>query len=363
MSDFFLTPPQWLSGGADRDVVVSVRVRFVRNLEGYTFPWRSPREEVRAARDRMSAAIAESSAAAPVFLKNLEDCDSLEGAALRERGLLGGGDNEFEGRAVAVPPGGLESFVINGVDHLRIVSWGAGSDLDPVFARARERELLLDDLLSFSFSSDFGYLAARPEDCGAALRISALVFLPGILAAGVFDRFSRSLLTSGVEPRLRHLDTEGAGSGTPSPFVELSARAPLGCSEEEAVQRFDTTLRGVIEGERLTRSHVFERERSVIEDRTLRAAAILRASRRLSSDETPRLFARLREGLVYGVVRRPPGEDRPQEDPYQVVDATRLLVSTAHARLYARSRRIPASADADEVRSALVREALPRYHI
>jgi protein arginine kinase len=362
VTDFLLAPPRWLSGGADRDVVVSVRARFVRNLEGEAFPWRAARDEVSAARDRIVQALSDAAGDAPVLLCDLEDCDALEGAALGERGLLGGTDGDQSGRAVAVLADGRETFAVNGIDHLRIVAWGAGSDLSRVFERARERELALDERLSFSFSPDFGYLASRPEDSGAALRLSALVFLPGIVAAGVFDRVSRSLLASGVEPRIRRLEGDGPPGLSASSFVELSARTPLGCSEEEAVQRFETVLRGVVDGERRTRAHVLERERAAIEDRTLRAAAVLRVARRLSSDELPRLLERLREGLVYGTVAPAKGAS-PTADPYEAVDAVRILSSPAHSRLYVRSRQLPSAADIDEARSALVREALPHYHI
>lgn len=360
MTEFLLAPPRWLCGGSDRDVVVSVRARFVRNLEGEAFPWRAAREEVSAARDRIVRALSETAGDAPVLFLNLEDCDALEVAALGERGLLGGADGDQSCRAAAILADGRETFAVNGIDHLRIAAWGAGSDLTRVFARARERELALDDRLSFSFSPDFGYLASRPEDSGTALRLSALVFLPGIFAAGVFDRVSRSLLASGVEPRIRRL--EGDPGLSSSSFVELSARTPLGCPEEEAVQRFETVLRGVVDGERRTRSHVLERERALIEDRTLRAAAVLRVARRLGSDELPRLLERLREGLVYGIVS-PPTDAPSSADLYEAVDAVRILSSPAHSRLYVRSRQLPSAADIDEARSALVRDALPHYHI
>lgn len=362
MDKFLLAPPRWLSGGSDRDVVVSVRARFVRNLDGEAFPWRAARDEVSAARDRILAALAESAADAPILQRRLEDCDALEGAAFGERGFLGGSDGDQSGRAVAVLSGGRETFAVNGVDHLRIAAWGAGSDLARVFALARDREVSLDEKLTFSFSPEFGYLASRPEDSGSALRLSALVFLPGIAAAGVFDRVSRSLLSSGVEPRIRGLEAEGSLSLSTSSFVELSARTPLGCSEEEALQRFETVLRGVVDGERRTRSHLVDRERGLIEDRTLRAAAVLRAARRLSAEELPRLLERLREGIVYGLVSLPAGSV-PGADPYEAVDGVRILASAAHSRLYARSLRLSSVADIDEARSVLVREALPRYHI
>ncbi len=369
MRDLLLNPP--LSGAepAGRDVFITSSARYLRNLEGEPFPRKSSRDEAAAVRSRILEALPASGGAAPETLV-MEDAPGAEIAAMVERGWVEASEVDDAGaafsRAVAVWPDGAESCFVNGAEHLRLRASLPGLACAESLALIREREKALDGLLRFAASFDYGYLVSRPEDAGAALRLTAWAFLPGIMKAGVFDRVARDLLASGIEPRYYGREepitgeppSEGEESACPpeDPFVELSARVPLGSDEAVFAERFEASLRSLAEGELRTRERVLERERSRIEDAGYRAAALLRAARLLSAEETARHLAALRCSLVTGTAPR--AEDG--RDQIAAVDALLLLAMPAHTRLRTGEKGAGA---AEECRAELVRGTLPRYLI
>jgi len=345
--EFLLAPPFSLADGPDRDVVVSTKVRYVRNLEGSSFPSRSSREDSQAIRRRILDSISLLSGGEGCLILPIEEAKAAETEALVERSYIESEEaDDVNGvffRALALCGGGGDSYFINGSDHLRIGAHRQGLQVRAAFSRAKERELLLDDRLRFAASFDYGYLTARPEDCGCGLRLYASVFLPGIMAAGVFDRVTRDLLVSDVEPRT-----------VSDYFVTLSARAPLGVDENIFVDRFDGVLRSLADGERKTRDRVITSDRLRLEDASYRAAAILRSARLLSAEEAVTLLGRLRAGVAYGIAPETTG------DPYAPIDAAILLTSQGHMKVRAMEKN---DRIADDLRCELVRELLPRYLI
>lgn len=347
MHDFLISSPQFLVDGPERDVVVSAKARYLRNLEGSSFPSRSSREESRTIRSRILDAIAADQEASGCLYLAVEDATPSLREALSERAYIDPEESEDADcvfyRSLALCRGGGDSFFINGSDHLRLAAQYGGLRIREAFERAKAWDKRLDERLRFAASFDYGYLTSRPGDCGSALRLSASVFLPGIMAAGVFDRVSRDLLVSEVEPRQ---------SG--DFFASLSARCPLGVDEESFTARFDGILRTLAEGERKTRERVLLGDRLRLEDSCFRSAALLRSARLLPWEECSALLGRLRAGAAYGII------PATQEEPYAPIDAALLLSAPGHMK-----ERLQGKSDLniDEARSELVRGLLPRYLI
>jgi protein arginine kinase len=364
--ELLLACPASVGDACARDVFVRSSAGYVRNLDGVVFPRKAVREELETIRERVLSALD------PAFtVLRMEDADGAVTGALAERGYVTRSEadepNEFSSRALALRDDGCDSCFVNGTDHVRLACRLPGFSVGDAFRRLRLWETVLDERLRFAASLQFGYLTALPEDCGSALHLGVRAFLPGIRAAGVFDRVVRDLLASGIEPRIfgedggpENSEGDSGGSSGKSPFVELSARAPLGADEESFVERFIQSLRSLAEGERRTRARVLERERLRLEDAAYRAAATLRAARMLSAEESLRLLSDLRAGIAFGVA--PSSADA--GNPYERVDALLILVAPGHVRLRAQQRNADNKAvGGDEMRSSLVRELLPHYLI
>lgn len=364
MLDERLLLPAPLSGGQNRDVVLSCTATLGRNLEDALFPNRASITEALETRGRIMSAI---STVAPsrieVLVEELEAADAL---LLAERGWAESAASNDPGRALAVLDSPSTVLAVNDVDHLRIVCVVSGDDSASALSRARELDVALDAELGWAATVDLGYLSARMEEGGSALNLSALVFIPGIIAAGVLDRVAGGLLSSGIEPRVlsmgRDTDTsEVSAEGQTSPYVGLSSQAPRGVAEEDFLADFQSALAGLIDGERRTRDRLLAARRIELEDASWRAAAILAGARLLPEGEARRLIADLRAGVSYEVA---PAASPPQSDPYAALDRARSIIGSGQLRVLARRRgSSPDVRPLDALRAELVREVLPRYDI
>ena len=392
MLDERLLMPVPLVGGGDRDVVLHSCVRLGRNLEDALFPNRASITEALETRGRLLAAIARvEPARIELLMEDLEAADSL---LLAERGWAEPSAASDPGRGLAVVDGGATFLSVNDVDHLRILSQASGNDCALALARARRVDEALDAELGWAATSELGYLSARLEEGGPALQVSALVFIPGIVAAGVLERVVRGLMSSGIEPRVvagnsdteamvarmdpstgespatgeaesQRLEALASGSSVaerPAPYVELVCRAKRGIGEEDFLIGFQSALSGLIEGERRTRDRLLASRRAELEDAAWRAAALLACARLLSEEEAHRLIADLRAGVAYGVA---PPYSRPQDDPFTELDLARSVLGVGQLRVLERRRDDipPGIRHPDVARAALVRDVLPRYDI
>jgi protein arginine kinase len=387
--DASLLNPVPFEGGSDRDVVLSCSVRLGRNLTDALFPNRASITEAHETRGRIMAAIGRiETGCIEVHLEELEAADSL---LLAERGWADSSASSDPGRGLAILDRGATVLTVNEVDHLRIRSSVSGSGCEAAFTRSRGLDEALDAELGWAATPELGYLSARIEDGGSVLRASALVFIPGILAAGVLERVARGLLSSGIEPRLitegHDVDTGedpaggaafepadlgsttfgsavfGPGAeGRTSPYVDLSSHAKRGTTEEDFLANFRSALSGLIDGERRTRDLLLASRRPELEDAAWRAASLLSGARLLSEGEARRLIADLRAGIAYGVA---PTVSSPQSDPYAALDRARAVIGPGQLRVLARrgARPSPAPASLDAWRAELVRDVLPRYDI
>jgi len=363
-------PPDWLEGGEDRDVVVHCRVGLRRNLGDALFPGRASATELGEVRTRLLAAIEGRRPPARRFL--FEDLDAAGVAALGERGWCGRPDPFDPARAVVVDGDGIV-YSLNDTDHLRFFAFVPGSAFPSAYGRLRAKDQELDGLLDWACTEEQGFLTARLDEAGAALSLTALAFIPGIIDAGMFERVSRGLADSGVQVRFGGqapaedtAETVTTAEQGIAPLVELSARAPRGVAEDAFLDFFRLTLSRLVSGERRTRERYLEAHRDGLQNAAYRAAALLLASRRLSEAEARRLAADLRAGLAYGVAPRLPsaGEENPGADPYAPVDRYALQLGPAQIRLRARSRGWPENdAMLDKMRAELARGVFPRYDI
>jgi len=368
--DSGLPPPDWLTGGSDRDVVVSCRVSLQRNLGGALFPGRASLSELGEVRARLVAAI--EGRLHPVRRFLFEELDPADSAALRERSWCGRADAFDPSRAVILDADGV-AYSVNETDHLQLHAFVAGSAFLPAFELLKAKDQALDAELDWACTEELGFLTARLDQVGSALAVSALVFLPGTIATGMFERVSRGLENGGVQVRFNgQTPAEAVAEPTPAaesgiaPYVEVSARAPLGVTEDSFLDAFRLTLASLVSGERRTRERYLQAHRDELEDAAYRAAALLTAARSLPETEARQLCAALRAGLVYGVAPRQitnPEGGLPA-DPYAPLDQFLLCLGPGHARMHARSRGLAKNDPVlDKLRAELARGVFPRYDI
>lgn len=169
------------SDGPYDDVVLSTRVRIVRNLADFLFPAKMSEDD----HQRIKALVYDAfSSDESYHFVDLADMSKPGIQILKDKNILK--DKEADAVVLSKEDESVACLVNEG-DHLKISSFAAGLDCETAMKKAYKIDEFLQQKLQFAASYDFGYLSSRIKDCGSGMKITVRMFIPSIILAGQFD--------------------------------------------------------------------------------------------------------------------------------------------------------------------------------
>ncbi len=334
--------PAWLNrSGSDKDVVVSSRLRFARNIGGVPFPRKAKADVKERILERVSGTIDEWDLDGTFHFLGIEDLEDLEKEVIQERRL---GSPELTGE----PLGGLvfdenesRGVLINEEDHFRIQALRSGYALSEVREDADEIESSLDREFGFASDDDWGYLTACPTNLGTGMRGSVLLHVPGLILQNDLSRVLKAVANLGLTVRGYY----GEGSESQGFYLQLSNQVTLGRSVENLLESLSRVTERIIEKERDARRKLFEGDSLDVEDQVYRSFGVLNQARTIGSSEALKCLSLVRLGVDAGCFNRVNlGE----------IDRLTMTVQPAHLNLNIGERL--SSEDRDAYRARVLRK-------
>jgi protein arginine kinase len=336
---------EWMRGeGPDSRIVVSSRVRFARNLSGFSYPGRAKKEERLKVLALLSEAFKKVPGMGEVFVQSMDNLSPVDKQVLVERHLI---SREHAakgvGSGVIVNLGETISIMINEEDHVRMQALRGGLQLKTVYKSIDRVDTELEELLDYDFSSRFGYLTACPTNVGTGMRASSMLHLPGLVLADQINPVIQAVNKLGLAVRgLYGEGTEASGN-----LFQISNQATLGEKEHEIVERLDKVIRQIIEHEKNAREALIENRPQTVYDQVGRAFGVLTNAHILSSKEALNLLSLIRLGMDLELF---------QDVDRLVVDQLFILTQPAHLQ-HALGKKL-STEERDASRAELVREKL-----
>ncbi len=284
--------------GAWPEMIFSTRVRFARNLEGFSFPNRSePRQLAEIRRLAMRAARESGLFTRGHFIKT-EALSGLEKRFLVERHHVSHSlVASVLASAAAVSNDEDLSVMVNEEDHLRLQCLTAGFAIEEAFRSALKLDEALGRALPFAYGAKFGFLTACPTNVGTGMRVSCLAHLPALSRLGSMAQVLENLSHLGVTAR----GIYGEGTYVLGDFYQISNATCLGRSEEELCQNMDRVIRNLIRQEIAAREAMLKgRLKLKTEDAVYRALGLLKHARSLSYEEFMQNISLARMGAAMG---------------------------------------------------------------
>lgn len=168
----------YLQSGKDSDVVTSTRIRFARNLQGFKFNLKNPKDI-----EELKNKIKENTYAIGYGLKYLElkDMDDITKMSLVEKNLISK-DYALKNKTGAILINDEENIciIINDDDHLKVQVFSSGFELENTLNFAIELDKKIEEVLGYATSKKYGYLTSMPTNCGTGLKASVMVSLPAL---------------------------------------------------------------------------------------------------------------------------------------------------------------------------------------
>ena len=288
----------YLQNGKDSDVVISSRVRLVRNLQGFRFLNKCSKEE----QEKILAQVKEMVPSLGYGLKyiNLEDIDDVTKLSLVEKHLI---SPEFvmesKGKkAILLNEEENICIMLNEEDHIKLQVFSSGQELENLMNLIVEIDEKLGEMLDYSYSEKFGYLTASPIDLGTGMRASVIVHLPALTITGNLAKVLRVVTNFGMSVK----GIYGEGTQNQGDLYQISNNQTLGITEKEIIANVKNITEKIIEQERTARK-MLTKNQLEIEDRVYRAFGTLTYARKISAEECRELLSEVKLGTDLGIIK------------------------------------------------------------
>lgn len=281
--------------GNSIDTVLSSRIRFARNLEGYPFCSKLSDEDAKKIISSVSDVFCDKG-----FKKiDFSDISPLDAASYVEKHFA---SREFAAKkaphALLLAENTGTAIMLCEEDHVRLQSIFPGLALDEAYRVASEYDSILDSSLDISYDEKLGYLTSCPTNLGTGMRASVMMFLPALTMAGGIKSLASQLSKIGLTMR----GLFGEGSDGDGCLYQISNQITLGIGEEETLKKLSDIIGQISEKERKLRASIKGGELDALKDRIFRSEGALKYAYMMSSSEFMKHFSNVRLGIALGII-------------------------------------------------------------
>lgn len=294
--DFLLQQyPLWTNAeGREAEIVISSRVRLIRNLQQFKFPDRGGVEE----REKVFVSLMPYLKGKKFSLSQLLALDKelLVERRIADRKFL---ETEQDNIGFCIEDEEDIVYTINKEDHLRFSCTLSGLNLQLAYRTADEVDDEISRNFQYAFSPHFGYLTACPINVGTGLMASVFLHLPGLVHSGKLTQIRDKIVRLGLIIK----GVYGDATRVEGNIFQVSTQITLGKKEEEIVGELEKITNEFIEYEKSARDLLIKDARLQLEDKIWRAYAILKNARLLYFEEFVNLASAIRLGVGIGIFK------------------------------------------------------------
>lgn len=327
---------KWYSGqGSNSDVVLSSKIRLVRNLEKVPFPCRMNNELRKSVCKKIFAALQNSVLAGEFDWIELSSLSDVQKISLAEKGYISAQmarQNSYG--ALLLSKDESVSIMLCEEDHICLTVMNPGEDLKAAYQKADEIDNILIKNMRIAFDKELGFMTSNPMQLGSGMRASFALHLPAVGERDMMSSLGTMLGKLGFSIKPLY-----SGNGS---FFELSNEISLGITEENALDNLTAICDQIIAQERNLRVQLMEY--ADFEDKIFRAVGTLKMARKLSTKEFLELISLARLGVSMNSF----------DISYEKIGDMIHLLGTASIISSAEGELTPD--DADRIRAQYVRE-------
>lgn len=276
------------------DVIVSSRVRLLRNISGYKFPKYLSREEGRCLFDFIEE----------VIKKYLDDTTTyklweynIEYETYKEKNLI---DNNIKKNkdisGIIVSKNETFTALINGNDHLRLQKVINGYNIDEAYKSMNLLDEKMEKDLEYSFDDSLGYITSKIENLGTGMRAAVMLHIPMLVLKDEIFSIAKKISRFGMNIKPIY----GEKSNAYGNLYQIANDISLGMTEEDIIKNLKKSISIVVREEKIYRGKYLEKSRVDLEDKIYRSYGMLKNARLLSQIEVLKFLSDLRLGAELG---------------------------------------------------------------
>lgn len=281
--------------GENSDVVISSRVRLVRNVAQYPFSKKISDDEAISLVNEMNDHFRDyKDDDGKYYTCNLSELTEMEKLAMVERHLLSdtlASKKQCSGLIMAENES--TSIMINEEDHFKVQSLAGGMNIEKAFQKANAIDDYASECFDIAFDEKYGYLTSCPTNVGTGLRASYLLFLPALSGANKITRLVDEVGKYGISLRGMY----GEGNNGLGSIYQISNRKTMGTSEQDIINNLNSIVLQVIKQERKRRDYLLINNYDEIEDQVYRSYGVLKYTKQINSRDAMTLLSQIKFGV------------------------------------------------------------------
>ena len=283
----------YFENGPESDVVVSTRIRFARNINGYKYTSRATEEELK----NIQNIFKEGNIVPGLSYINVEDLDELMRMSLVEKHIISKDLLKQKYGSVLLNSDEDICVMLNEEDHIRIQALKPGLDLEGALEEAEKVDAAIDDRIDYAYSELYGHLTACPTNLGTGLRASVMLHLPALRMTRKIGKVIDVVNKVNINVR----GVYGEGTDAIGDLFQVSNKVSLGLTNLEIINNVKAVVNKLIEHERQARE--FLKARGIdFEDKICRDYGTLSCAKKLTYSESEKLISMVKLGVAMGIV-------------------------------------------------------------
>ncbi len=322
-------------------VIVSGRVRLARNYTDLPFSTLKAPQNAELCIERAQQALA--GTGDDYALYKLSEMPQVERLKLVERHLVSRDLlKHSEVGAALIRSDRKISVMVNEEDHLRIQAMTSGLDLPAAAQEAFRAEDALENVCTFSFDPQLGYLTSCPTNTGTGMRASLMMHLPMLTRSKQMGTVNQNIAKLGLTIR----GIYGEGSEALGDLYQVSNQVTLGRTEDEIIEAVTGVGRQLLGMETAMRDRAMREKPTEWKDTLWRSYGLLSYAIKMDEKELMQHWSHLRLGAALGLFKTPIG----------TVDDLLTVAQNAHVQRYA--QQLDQNMTIDEARCDMIRKTL-----
>jgi protein arginine kinase len=270
-------------------------MRLARNLRNYRFPNVACDDERKAVLENVRTATESMQWFRDVHCVSLDTLAPLERRVLEEKHLISPllAKQGIHRLAVIAKTRDF-SILVNEEDHLRIQAIQPGMQLRRAWNITKDLERCFQEKLDFAHSELYGYLTACSSNAGTGIRMSVMMFLPGLVILKRIKPVLRHIIPLGCTIRGMY----GEGSKSQGYLLQISKQITYEKKEANILRSLEGICYRIIQEERQARVHILMRTGKRLYEYVKQIRQHLLTAKQITLNDGIRMLAILRLGIV-----------------------------------------------------------------
>lgn len=284
----------YLQIGKNSDVVMSSKIKLIRNINGFPFKL-DKNSEIQKFEDYIKENLYNIGYGLK-FIK-LRNLDYITKQCIVEKNLVNPDyvfEKEDEG-ALLINEDENIVIALHAEDNIELQTFGAGLDLENILNLAVEIDEKIEKTFGYAVSKKYGYLTSSLSNLGTGLKASVLINIPAICKTGNKNSILEVISSFGMN--VRKVNKENKEDY----IYEISNKQTLGLTEQEIIANVKIIIEKIAKEERMIRKYLAEKN-ILFEDNIYRSYGILSNCKTITKKETEKLLANIKMGTDLGIL-------------------------------------------------------------